>query len=259
MTQIWFSRFAFIAALMVVADQLSAASVAGSVLLAKGAVTATGDDEVARFLARGSEVNIGDRITTADKSFVVIAFNDKTKTTLRPNTEFVIEKFSLNEADKKDEAIFELVRGGLRAVSGLIGKTNPDGFLVRTSDASMGIRGTAWDVRVCDAEDNTCAEDNKRITAGKPSAAASLAETKCLDSIDLEGQPPGVYFAVYEGRIFVMRDNKTLELGTGDAGYASRTAFGCLSVLPAFLIDDPIVFPDNIDESTPDFLELRCE
>jgi hypothetical protein len=235
-----------------------AARLAGEILMAKGAVTATGDDGVARFLGRGSPVSTGDRVATADKSFTVIRFRDNTKTTLRPNTEFVIEKYSHND-EGEDEAVFDLLRGGLRAVSGLIGKTNPDGFRVKTVATSIGIRGTAWDVRICEEGDDACAKDQELATQGKPSAAASLAETNCLDSVDLEGQPAGEYFAVYDGKIFIMRDGQTMELGAGDAGYSSRTAFGCLSTMPAFLLGDPIVFPDQVTENTPDFLELRCE
>ncbi|KAA3622917.1 MAG: hypothetical protein DWQ08_12170 [Proteobacteria bacterium] len=250
--------FLTLLALAGTSNSAAAAAVAGEVLMAKGAITATGADDVARFLARGSQVHAGDRVVTADKSFAVISFTDGTRTTLRPSTELLIEKYSHGEGEKS-EAVFDLVQGGLRAVSGLIGKENPDNFRVNAQAASMGIRGTAWDVRICEEEDNTCARDNEKITAGKPSSAATFAETKCLDSIDVEGQPPGVYFAVYDGEIFVIRGDEVLELGQGDAGYASNRAFGCLSTFPAFLLGDPIVFPDQIDSGTPDLLELRCE
>ena len=243
------------------AQAFAAEKSAGDVLMVKGAVTATDAEGVARFLGRGSKVNEGDTIATADKSFTVIRFNDKTKTTLRPNTKFVIEKFSFNEGEK-DEAVFDLVRGGLRAVSGLIGKSNPEGFEVKTVATSIGIRGTAWDVRRCEEGDDACLKDQMAATAGKPSAAASLAETNCLDAIDLEGQPAGDYFAVYEGKIVVVRKddrNKAMELAAGDAGYVSASTFGCLSTMPAFLLGDPIVFPDQIDENSTNFMELRCE
>jgi hypothetical protein len=233
----------------------AAADAVGKVLLAKGAVSVVAADGSARFIAKGSEVASGETVVTAEKSFVVIEFTDGTKTTLRPDTEFVIEKYS-HRAEAPDEAVFDLVRGGMRAVSGLIGSNNPDGFRVNAGVASMGIRGTAWDVRRCEED---CASDNERLNAGRPSAAEQIAETKCLDTIDLEGIPEGAYFAVYNGRIVVFLEGESMLLGAGDAGYAGQAGFGCLSHFPTFMFNDPIVFPDQVNENTPGLLDLQCQ
>ncbi len=249
------------AALGLAGSAAALAAVAGSVVMAKGAVTATDAANETRFLGRGSEVNTGDRVVTADKSFAVISFADGTKTTLRPGSELVIEKYSHGEADKQDEAVFDLVRGGLRAVSGIIGKENPDGFRVNTIAASMGIRGTAWDIRVCEDGTNSCIEDNNRVTAGKPAAAQNFAQSKCDNAIDLDGEILGdsTYYAVYEGKIIVYRDGQEFELAAGDAGVAGRQAFGCVKTIPAFLLGDETLFPDQVDAASRGFLELRCE
>ena len=53
-------------------------------------------------------------------------------------------------------AIFSLLKGGFRSISGLIGKINHDEYQVSTPVATIGIRGTDYLVVICDA---TCATD----------------------------------------------------------------------------------------------------
>lgn len=53
-------------------------------------------------------------------------------------------------------AIFSLLKGGFRTVSGLIGKINHDEYQVATPVATIGIRGTDYLVVICDS---VCATD----------------------------------------------------------------------------------------------------
>ena len=52
-------------------------------------------------------------------------------------------------APQPESAFFKLVKGGLRAVDGLIGQTTPQNYGVETPVATIGVRGTAFDVRYC--------------------------------------------------------------------------------------------------------------
>ena len=138
----------------------------GEITYAHGLTSVQRPGEDPRFVQKGDALNQGDVISTSARGFAVVTFRDGTKITLRPNTTFAIEKFSHGASE--ESAIFQLLRGGMRAFSGLIGKRNPEGMQVTTRTATMGIRGTSFDARQCEGD---CAEDLK-ATRGKPPPAA---------------------------------------------------------------------------------------
>ena len=80
--------------LIMVSGVTCAAEVVGSVILAKGVVTAAGAGSPPRTLAKGSEVNKGETISTASDSFVVVTMLDGSKITLRPRSEVTLEAYS---------------------------------------------------------------------------------------------------------------------------------------------------------------------
>lgn len=124
---------------------------AGVVLAAMGTATAQSTDQQTRPLTRRSAVNVGDRITTGNESQVQVRMKDGAVIALGPNAEFVVKAYSQKEAgDKKDEAVLSLVQGGLRTISGHIDKST---YKLETPTATLGIRGTVFDVYV--AKDGT--------------------------------------------------------------------------------------------------------
>jgi hypothetical protein len=67
---------------------------------------------------------------------------------LLPDTEFRIEELTYEEAKpEKDRGIFALLRGGLRAVSGALGHRTRSAYQLRTPVATIGIRGTAYELQ----------------------------------------------------------------------------------------------------------------
>ncbi|MDH3692065.1 MAG: FecR domain-containing protein, partial [Gammaproteobacteria bacterium] len=121
---------------------------AGHVVLSRGAVSAVKANGTVRLLGKGSEVFNGDRITTAKKSFAVIEFIDAAKVTVRPNSELLIERYRYTNTST-DGSTLNLVKGGLRAITGRIGANNPKAYTVRTPLSVLGIRGTEYDARLC--------------------------------------------------------------------------------------------------------------
>lgn len=136
---------------------------AGKVIAARGAVTAQQGSEGLRILGRDAEIFTGDVITTGSRSFVVMKLNDGTRMSLRPGTSFRIDEWV--EEDKKESAVFRLFKGGLRAISGAIAKRNPNAFKLRTTVATIGIRGTTFDARLCDEGCKSDAEKYKEVPA----------------------------------------------------------------------------------------------
>lgn len=82
-------------------------------------------------------------ITTGDMSRAVLKFEDGQLVVLRSNTTFQIKKYAFNaDQAEKSSIFFSLFKGGLRAVTGLIGKHNKQAFKITTPTATIGIRGT---------------------------------------------------------------------------------------------------------------------
>lgn len=135
-------------ATMLALSQLAhaAAQEAGIVLSAMGTANAQGADQQTRALARRSNVFVGDRITTGNDSQLQVRMKDGAVVALGPNAEFAVKAYSEKAAgDKKDEAVLSLVQGGLRTISGHIDKST---YKLETPSATLGIRGTVFDVYV---------------------------------------------------------------------------------------------------------------
>jgi hypothetical protein len=64
---------------------------------------------------------------------------------LQENTTFQVETFKYDKLAAQESAIMKLLRGGVRVVTGLIGRTNHDNFKFKVSTATVGIRGTGFD------------------------------------------------------------------------------------------------------------------
>ncbi|OGA40551.1 MAG: hypothetical protein A3G24_18805 [Betaproteobacteria bacterium RIFCSPLOWO2_12_FULL_62_13] len=134
----------------------TAAQPVGEVIHVYGIASAQRAGEDLRFIQKGDPLNEGDVIETGGRGFAVIGLKDGSKMTLRPDTTFAIDKFSHDA--KEESALFRLLKGGLRAVSGLIAKRNPQGVRVSTATATIGIRGTSFDARICGPE---CAHESR--------------------------------------------------------------------------------------------------
>lgn len=93
-------------------------------------------------LSQGSQIYVGDTVTTAEKSFAVISFEDGSKVTVRPDSVLLVQKYDY------DSAKLDLVSGGLRIITGTIAKENPDNYLLDTPVALMGVRGTEFSIQM---------------------------------------------------------------------------------------------------------------
>ena len=146
----WFSRLGLLAFPLLLSPALWAAEAAGEALLTKGAVEVEASGGAVRELKKGGEVFEGDTIRTPEKSYTVIRFSDGGKVTVRPGTVLVIDEYAYG--GDNDGAALKLVKGGLRALTGAIAKQNPDAYRVNTPVATLGVRGTEFDVRLCEQD-----------------------------------------------------------------------------------------------------------
>jgi FecR-like protein len=84
-------------------------------------------------------------ITTSPQSYAVLKFEDGTSVLLRENTSFQIQNYTYDPKVPEDaSAIFNLVRGGMRMITGQVTSQNRDTLKVATPLVTMAIRGTEF-------------------------------------------------------------------------------------------------------------------
>lgn len=175
---------------LLAAPAQAAAQAAGEVVKVVGRASAATLDGDLRRLDQGQALNSGDTVITATSSFVRMKLSDGGFVVLRPNTRFQIADYNYSDKPEESRSVFSLLKGGFRAVTGLIGKRNRSAVSYRTAVATIGIRGT--DLEVIDCSD------------GCP---------------DLGTPPkPGLYFKVHNGGIDV---NQT-PFDAGKGGFAGN-------------------------------------
>lgn len=138
-------------------------TVVGTIKVVTGLVNLQTEDGKNRFASAGTKLFKGDVINTQAKSTAMLEFIDTTQVALRPNSRFVVENYEYQpEQPVADKAEFRLVKGGLRTLTGLIGKRgSADAFSMKSETATIGIRGTDFTARIC--KGNECS----RLPAGE--------------------------------------------------------------------------------------------
>jgi len=181
-------------ALMGASWQAAAAQLAGTVMQLSGPMMAKKADGKIKVLAIKSEVEEGDTLMTEKSTYALVKFIDNSEITLKPGTTFVIEKFAYQaEQAAGDQASFNLVKGGLRSISGLLGKRSKEKFSLKTPAATIGIRGT-----------NFVAE-----MVPPPNTANGA-----------DGRPGGLYAAVSQGGIEIVNPAGKATVDAGQFGFA---------------------------------------
>jgi len=167
-----------------------------------------------RLLSEQSKVLQGDVVSTERDSYAQIKFTDGGQVTLRPNSQIRIEGYQFSEKEpEKDNFVFSLLKGGMRAITGLIGhRANRDAYRLRTATATVGIRGTDFNA--------------VQVPEGQESSLLGQAPK------------PGVYVVVTSGLVVVTSGGTELLAGAG------QTAFAPSASLPATIIPPPPALPN---------------
>lgn len=163
---------------------------AGKVLFASGEVKVKSKRHNKTVLKRGSQVWPGDVVTTGKDSSVQIRAGDGSFISLKQNSKMVLAAHKHTGPTEEQHSSIELVKGGMRAVTGLIGKNKPDNFRIKARGSTIGIRGTEFVVQIC---------DKKECNQAKPGEKKIPAKS-------------GVYVGVVTGAITVEKNQKKVEL-----------------------------------------------
>lgn len=150
-------QIVFMFTILCLSHSVSADDLAGKVVFVRGTPTAVDAANAVRALAKGSEVFSGDKLVSGNGR-IQVSMIDGAFVSVQPESEFMIETFKYSgTADGTENAAMRLVKGGVRAVTGVIGQQNPEAYKVHTSVATIGIRGTGYNTRLCagDCQDRT--------------------------------------------------------------------------------------------------------
>jgi hypothetical protein len=172
------------------------AAPAGEITHLSGVLSAKKTDGTAKMLSVKSTVDEGDIVSTEDNTYARIKFVDGGEVVLRPNSQLKIESYRYDAAKPQgDNVLLGMLKGGLRAVTGLIGKRNREKIAYQTPTATIGIRGTHFGALFCQGD-----------CGGVPTVS---------------GQPPanGLHIDVARGAVSITNSAGTFEFDSGKFAY----------------------------------------
>ena len=207
-------RSVFAALLLTAAPAAMAADAAGLFQVVVGEVRLIAADGAERMAVKRGPVYEGDRIVTADGALAQIKFADGGLMALRANSEFVLDKFSYAGLHDQTPSMFmRLIRGGLRSITGQIGRNSRDGYRIITPIATIGNLGTDHESRVI------------------------LPPPPGVEAID----PPGTYDKVNNGSTLMRTTKGAIEILPQQVGFVPNAAVEptVLPKIPDFYRIDP--------------------
>ena len=217
--------FGMIASCLLIASDASWAA-AGAIQLVIGIARISQHHGQERSAARGDNLYEGDTVATGNNSNVQIRMLDEAIIWIRPNSEFTIDKYRSDQhGAAKNEASLRLSSGGIRQVTGMIGKSSPSDYKLKTPNAVIGIRGTEFDAMYA-----------------TPQIAAQL------------NTPEGTYNRVYSGSTSLESASGKINLKKDEAGFMGVESSDKPQVLPripSFLNTNVSAPPENSGGAPP--------
>jgi hypothetical protein len=207
-----------------------AAPVAGTVVQLSGPLMAKKANGTVKVLALKSEVENGDTLVTEKNTYAMVKFIDNSEITLRPDTTLTIENFSFdNGKQDEDRANFNLVKGGLRSVTGLLGKRSKEKFELKTPAATIGIRGTTFIAQYVPPPESNGMRINPNPSPLFDAPAGKVAAPQGKVVIDrspdgggaqpLPALAPGLHLSVTDGMIVVSNIGGARDIAAGQFGF----------------------------------------
>ncbi|MGE5615543.1 MAG: hypothetical protein ACM3X5_01380 [Bacillota bacterium] len=198
-------RLALFLFLFSFAAAAGAANTFGYVEFVSGGATVTDPGGHSRPARVDEAILEGETLTTTKDGELHARTEDHGLVALRGSSTLKIEVF-IARGDKDDTSTLRLVAGALRAISGWIGRYQPERSVIKTRSATIGIRGTDHETMV--------------VAPGDPIG------------------PAGTYDKVNEGATFISNDAGRVEVAPEKAGFAphdGKTRPSVLEKVPDFI------------------------
>ena len=195
-------RFAIIAALGF-AGAAHAADV-GRVLLAAGDTAAVRGNQTIK-LTFGSTIQDKDVLRTGPASNLQVRFTDESIVSMKESSELRIDDFQFSgKEDGNERAFMRLLKGGLRTVTGLIGRANNKNYQMSTTTATIGIRGTDYALMLCQGN----CRNNDGSLAKDGLYGRTLGQSHGTNRIDVTNERDQKSFGINEN--FYVADAKSV-------------------------------------------------
>ncbi|HZQ72883.1 MAG TPA: FecR domain-containing protein [Burkholderiales bacterium] len=183
-------------------------------------VVSAGDVFIMRGVERipasfGTQIRAGDQIELGKQSNAQVLFTDQSVVALRSETSFKVQEYEFQGRPAPEQkTLFSLLKGGMRTVTGLIGRVNQKNYAVVTPTATVGIRGTNYTLVQCDGN------------CRNPNGTAA---------------PSGTYGAVTDGRIGVTNQSGERTFGADQYFHvASQTSAPTQLIAPPQFLRDTL-------------------
>ncbi len=188
--------------------------IVGQVLINLGNTQASNRGSV-RTLKRHSNIFKGDTLITDKGARAQIRMKDGALLALRSDSQLKLVEYNYaGREDGNENSLLELLRGGFRTITGAIGRTNKQNYRVKTTNATIGIRGTHYGLMLC--------------TAGS-----------CQGS----ELPDGLYGGVVDGTIVTENDLGTFTFNNDEYFHIASVDAAPVQTLlpPPIFTDEPII------------------
>jgi hypothetical protein len=139
--------------------------------------------------ASGLALAVGDTVLSGAAGFARIEMTDGAELVVRPNTQLKIERYTFEkDRPSADDSVLSVLKGGLRTVTGLIGKRGKqDAYQLKTTTATIGIRGTQFDMRLCAGDCGALADGTYVKTTRGSVILSTLAAPSVPESVAIPG------------------------------------------------------------------------
>lgn len=197
--------------------------IVGKTLIASKDSYAINEKGEKRTLARGSPIFEKDRLVTGQGK-AQIWFQDGALFTLSPKTEFRVHEYS--PKPQQESSVVALLKGGFRTATGSIAILAPERYLVNTPVATIGVRGTHYQV----------ASSNECLTTGKNAPECKFGVWRSQ-----EPDAQTVVVTVGEGEFLLDNAHPAMLIEAGVPRYAEIDELDWMGEIDAFLSEDEIL------------------
>ena len=102
-------------------------------------------------LTAGTELFLGDRLVTDASGTAQLLFSDGTRMVVGPKSELLLDAFVFRSGAAENQFAVRALTGAFRFITG---DSPKDAYLIHTPTATMGVRGTSFDISVKPGETN---------------------------------------------------------------------------------------------------------
>ncbi len=102
-------------------------------------------NKAAHAMVKNDVIRSNSVVNTGDNSYAVLRFEDGQFAAMQANSSLQIKEYRYDPKNlQKSNIVFTRIRGGIRFVTGSIGRQNPNGFRLSTPNATIGVHGTEF-------------------------------------------------------------------------------------------------------------------